>query len=43
MFMATIHDSIVVPKKYEVTVKAFLQKRLYEILGIQAEIKSEDW
>lgn len=43
MFMATIHDSIVVPKKYEIEAKAFLQKRLYELLGIEAEIKSENW
>jgi hypothetical protein len=43
MFMATIHDSIVVPKEYEIEVKAFLQKKLYEILGIEAEIKSENW
>ena len=43
MFVATIHDSIVVPKKYEIEAKAFLQKRLYELLGIEAEIKSENW
>lgn len=43
MFMATIHDSIVVSKNYEVEVKDFLQSRLFEILGIRAEIKSEIW
>jgi hypothetical protein len=43
MFMATIHDSIVVPKEYEIEAKAFLQKRLFELLGIEAEIKSENW
>jgi hypothetical protein len=43
MFMATIHDSIVIPKEYEIKVKAFIQKRLYEILGIEADIKSENW
>jgi hypothetical protein len=43
MFMATIHDSIVVPKEYEIKAKAFLQRRLYELLGIEAEIKSENW
>jgi len=43
MFMATIHDSIVVPKEYEIKSKAFLQKRLHDLLGIEAEIKSENW
>lgn len=43
MFMATIHDSIVVPKEYEKEAKSFLQKRLYELLGIEADIKSENW
>ena len=43
MFIATIHDSIIVPINYELEVKAFLNKRLYEILGIEPEIKSEDW
>lgn len=43
MFMATIHDSIVVPKEYEIEAKAFLHKKLYDLLGIEAEIKSENW
>ena len=43
MFIATIHDSITVPKEYEERVKEFLEKKLFEIFGIKAEIKSEDW
>ena len=43
MFMATIHDSIVIPKKYEDRVKPYFEKRLFEIFGIEPEIKSEDW
>lgn len=43
MFMATIHDSIVIPKKYEDKVKPYFRKRLFEIFGIEPEIKSEDW
>jgi hypothetical protein len=43
MFMVTIHDSIVVTKEYELEAKAFIHKKLYEMLGIEAEIKSEDW
>jgi hypothetical protein len=43
MFMATIHDSITVPEKFETEVKGFLQKILYEIFGIKAEVKSENW
>lgn len=43
MFMVTIHDSIVVPQEYEREAKVFLQNKLYDILGIEAEIKSEDW
>ncbi|TXD48667.1 hypothetical protein [Polaribacter sp. IC073] len=43
MFMATIHDSITVPKEYEEIVKDFLKRRLFEIFGIESEIKSEDW
>lgn len=43
MFIATIHDSIIVPINYELEVKAYLNKRLYEILGIEPEVKSEQW
>ena len=43
MFIATIHDSITIPKEYDENVKEFLNKRLFEIFGIKAEIKSEDW
>jgi hypothetical protein len=43
MFMVTIHDSITVPKEYETRVKEFLQKRLFEIFGIESEIKTEYW
>ena len=43
MFMVTIHDSIVVTKEYELEANAFMHKKLYEMLGIEAEIKSEDW
>ncbi len=43
MFIVTIHDSISIPKTYEVEVKDFLKNRLNEIFGIDAEIKSEKW
>ncbi len=43
MFIATIHDSIIVPKTYEHKVKEFLEKRLFELLEIRAEIKVEYW
>ncbi|WP_405411711.1 hypothetical protein [Maribacter sp. Asnod1-A12] len=43
MFMTTIHDSIIVPKNYKNEVKTFLQKKLFEMLGVRSEIKSELW
>lgn len=43
MFMATIHDSIIVTKKHEVEVKNYLKNRLFEIFNIPPKIKSEDW
>ena len=43
MFMVTIHDSVTVPKNYETRIKSYIQKRLFEILGIEAEIKSAVW
>lgn len=43
MFMATIHDSIIVPKSYEIEVKDYLTKKLFEILGVKPEIKIEEW
>ena len=41
--MATIHDSITVPLEFEGTVKRFLKKRLFELFGIEAKVKSEIW
>ena len=43
MFMVTIHDSIVVPKDYVLKIKPYFEKRLFEIFGIEANIKTELW
>ncbi len=43
MFMATIHDSIVVPIQYQVEVKEYLKRRLLEIFGLSPEIKNDVW
>ncbi|WP_292948265.1 hypothetical protein [Olleya sp. UBA1516] len=43
MFMATIHDSLVVPTSYENVVKQFLKMRLLELLGLKAKISTEYW
>ena len=43
MFMATIHDSIVVPKDYVLKIKPYFEKRLFEIFGIEAKVKTEYW
>ena len=43
VFMATIHDSIIVPIEYQTEIKEFLNKRLFEIFNIRAEIKCEVW
>ncbi|WP_299135483.1 hypothetical protein [uncultured Tenacibaculum sp.] len=43
MFMATIHDSVIVTKKHESEVKNYLKNRLLEIFDIPPKIKSEDW
>tara|TARA_R110000744_G_scaffold114988_1_gene215062 strand:- start:18081 stop:19592 length:1512 start_codon:yes stop_codon:yes gene_type:complete len=43
MFMATIHDSIIVTENYELEIKSYLNDRLYGILGVRAEIKTEYW
>lgn len=43
MFIATIHDSIIVPVKYKNEIKNYLEKRLFEIFGIEAKIKVEPW
>jgi hypothetical protein len=43
MFMITIHDSIAVVEKHKLVVEEFLQNRLFEIFGITAEVKSENW
>lgn len=43
MFMATIHDSIVVPKEYATKIKLYFEKRLFEIFGIEAKVKTEYW
>ncbi len=43
MFMATIHDSVIVTKKHESEVKNYLRNRLLEIFDLPPKIKSEDW
>lgn len=43
MFMATIHDSIIIPKDYISKVKPYFEKRLFEIFGVKANIKTEFW
>ncbi len=43
MFMATIHDSIVIPKDYETRIKLYFERRLFEIFGIEAKVKTEYW
>lgn len=43
MFMATIHDSIVVPMDYRIEVAEFMRKRTFEMFEIVPEIKDEIW
>ncbi|MEE1961185.1 hypothetical protein V1387_00720 [Allomuricauda taeanensis] len=43
MFMATIHDSIVVPINYQTEVHEFMRKRTFEIFEIVPEVKYEIW
>lgn len=43
MFMATIHDSIVIPVGFEEATKSFLEKKLLKVFGLKPDIKIEYW
>lgn len=43
MFMATIHDSIIVPYGYENQVQSFIEEKFLDILCLKPEIKPEFW
>ena len=43
LFIATIHDSVVVPEENEEQVKLTMADELYKTFGIMPEIKSECW